>query len=227
MNCKSEYHLCAVVIRMSSVTKRARAKRLRLPLEIIDTILQYLDPISHAKVVGLTTRVKCRLLRDNNVEDYLKLTPANYHFTTDQFICNYLGITDHPMTPYLVPLLSFGKASCAFFNKCIPEDVRIVTLNRPLTSLENFLSKQFLWYKLARKLIEHERQMDRCVTPSTVQINIYDDNEDYLNCFDCYIVDCNINDTNRCPDLQIDVYLDDNIITLYLYLFRIYRIVKK
>lgn len=75
-------------------------------------------------------------------------------------------------------------------------------------------------------MIEHERQMDRCVTPSTVQINLYDDNEDYLNCFDCYIVDCNINDTNRCPDLQIDVYLDDNIITLYLYLFRIYRIVK-
>ncbi|ABE68508.1 late expression factor-7 [Plutella xylostella multiple nucleopolyhedrovirus] len=226
---------------MSSVTKRSRAKRIRLPLEIIDTILQYLDPILHAKVVGLTTRVKCRLLRDNNVEDYLKLTPASYHPTTDQFICNYLGITNQPIAPYLVPLLSFGKASCAFFNKCIPEDVRIVTLNWPLPSLENFLSKQFLWYKLARKLIEHERRMDRCVTPSTVQINLYDDNEDYLNCFNCFncckdnlvnfnccIVDCNINDLNRCPDLQIDVHLDDNIISLYLYfLFRIYRIVKE
>ncbi|ABL76046.1 late expression factor-7 [Maruca vitrata nucleopolyhedrovirus] len=218
MNFKKQSHFSfvLVVIEMSSVTN--------LPLEVIDMILQYLNPVLHAKVVGLTTCAKCRLLRNNNFEDYLKLTPANYHPTTDRFILSHLGITNQPMAPYLVALCSFRKTSCAFFNKCIPADARVATLNWPLPSLENFLSKQFLWYRLARKLIVHERQMDRYVTPSTVQIT----NEDYCKDDLIDIIDCNIDDMNRCPDLQIDVHLDNDIITLYSYFsFKIYRIVNE
>ncbi|AGA16274.1 lef-7 protein [Thysanoplusia orichalcea nucleopolyhedrovirus] len=200
----------------------------RLPLEIVETILSYSNTTLHAKIVGFTAIVKRRLLQEDNIVDYFKLTPINYNPSTDQMILNYLGVANQPIAPYLTSLCSFKRKGRLFFNRCIPENVRIATLNWPLPSLETFLCKQFLWYNLVRKLIIHEKLMNRGVTASMVQIKIDngdDDNEEMLIYFNECIIDCDINDVHRCPELQADVYFDNHTISLYSYLkSTIYRI---
>ncbi|AAK85673.1 LEF-7 [Epiphyas postvittana nucleopolyhedrovirus] len=192
----------------------------RLPPEIAEEILQYLPAVVHAKVLGLTPRSRKRLLHKNKLMDYLALTPVNYHLPDDKHL---LAHFENPLTPYMA-LLCLEK-SCEFFNKCIPKHVRVAALNWPSPNNLKFLCSHFEWFALIQKLLKHEHEQGRVISPNTVRVSdVKHVNE--LNSLS-NIIDINVDDVHRCPYVEIDVYLDDNIITLCsYYTCSMYRIIK-
>ncbi|USC25960.1 lef-7 [Palpita vitrealis nucleopolyhedrovirus] len=214
------------------MSKRTNVWR-RLPVELIDNIMQYLDPILHVKITGLTAKVKHRLLHTNNMKKYFELMPSDYNPLMDNFFFNHFNVANLSIAPYITFLCSFEtqEESCNFFNNCLPENVRVEALNWPSLSLKKLMSDNFVWYKLARKLIKHEHEMDRFVMPSTISFNINDSLPDSNMCklkllLDCCIEDCNLYDINNCPFFEVFVNFDDTVITLCTYFsFIAYRIV--
>lgn len=132
-----------------------------LPLEIMEKILLYIDPVTCAKVLGqISPRVHKQLLFDkNHRKAYFNIAPFDYDPNKDVHFLQYIaGIDDddNVTAPYIVALCAAEKPM-KFFHTCLPKYVRQELLGcKKFKFLKYYLPS--MW-QLARFTIAYENKV--------------------------------------------------------------------